>query len=629
VGLFLIHGGPPRMVPQQPRTSDRRKLEGAIMTRAILFLSVFGMLAVAAGGSAQSRVDPKTLQAEVSVAEIERTLHAIDMDRTGGGEGERAAADYLDRTLTRYGIAHTRYDSRLFLSWPGRAEVVIPGLQAISGKTAAFAAPTPTEGLSGVLVIEPKLTRRTDQTLAFGPEVQGRIPIVRGIADTEALVLAGQLAGALAIVQIDATDKLHEDIVTTIWGTPTTETAGRMPKIPYVCITRSDGERLTAAVAKGPVTARLTAEVSRGWRVVPNIVAEVPGKSADFVLVTTHVDAWYRGMTDTAGSVASILDMARVLQKHKGELERGVRFGWWTGHSFGRYAGSGWYADRFWAQLDRYCVAQTNLDGPGRRGSRMDAVSAGGWPGIADYARESAERLTGKKLGPPRGGSRVFRPGRDSDSAFQGLGIPFFSIDVPGPPEGHPDVDATGRITYWHAADDTLDKLDMKALELDTQYRVAQLYDLATLRVLPHHVAPIAASYAAVLKELAGAAGSAFDLAQAVEAAAALEDAAGRFDRAARPDEPAGIDAFNRLVVRLTHQLNSTLYTRTGRFDQDPAAELPVLPLLARVKDLASLPRDGDQFGFLETELIRGRNAVECTLREATEAIESYLSAHR
>jgi len=259
----------------------------------------------------------------------------------------------------------------------------------------------------------------------------------------------------------------------------------------------------------------------------------------------------------------------------------------------------------------------------------MDAVSAGGWPGVAEYARESAERLTGKKLGPPRGGSRVFRPGRDSDSAFQGLGIPFFSIGVPGPPEGHPDVDATGRIAYWHAPDDTLDKLDMKALELDTQYRVAQLYDLATLRVLPHHVAPIAASYAAVLKELAGAAGSAFDLAQAVEAAAALEDAAGRLDRAARPDGPAGIDAFNRLVVRLTHQLNSTLYTRTGRFDQDPAAELPVLPLLARVKDLASLPRDGDQFGFLETELIRGRNAVESTLREATEAIELYLSAHR
>lgn len=599
------------------------------MRRPTRWLIVSGVLAAATTGFGQTRVDPKAIQAEVSAAEIDRTLRAINVDRTGGSSGERTAVDYVSRKLGEYGIRHTAYETRLFLSWPGRAELSLPGLPPIVGKTAAFAASTPNDGVSGILVIEPKVTRRVDQTLAFGPEVRGGIPVVRGIADTEALVLAGQLAGAIAVVQIDATDTLHEDIVTTIWGTPTLESAERLPKIPYLCITKSDGERVTAAAARGPVTARLTAEVTRGWRVVPNLVAEVPGKSADFVLVTTHVDAWYRGMSDTAGSVASMLDMARVLQQHSDELQRGVRFAWWTGHSFGRYAGSGWYVDRFWADLDRHGVAQTNLDGPGRRGSRMDAVSAGGWPGLAEYARESAERLTGKALGPGRGGARVFRPGRDSDSAFQGLGIPFFSVGVPGPGEGHPDVDAAGRIAYWHVADDTLDKIDMKALELDTQYRVAQLYDLATLRVLPHRLAPIAASYVAVLKDLAAAAGSTFDLAPASQAAAALEAAAARFDRAPRPDDQAGIDAFNRLVVRLTHQLNSTLYTRAGRFDQDPAAELPILPLLARVKDLPTLARDGDDFGFLETQLIRGRNAVEATLTEATEAIESHLAGKR
>jgi hypothetical protein len=76
--------------------------------------------------------------------------------------------------------------------------VAVAGLPPIAGKTAAFAAPTPKAGVSGVLVIEPKLTRRADQTLVFGPEVAGTIPVVRGIADTEALVLAGQRAGAPA-----------------------------------------------------------------------------------------------------------------------------------------------------------------------------------------------------------------------------------------------------------------------------------------------------------------------------------------------------------------------------------------------------------------------------------------------
>jgi N-acetylated-alpha-linked acidic dipeptidase len=577
-------------------------------------------------GHSQSTQGASAVKSEVSAAEINRTLRAIDVDRTSGSEGERSSALYLDRKLGEYGIAHRTYESRLYLSWPGRAELNVPGVGAIRAKTAAFSAATPPEGVRGRLTFEPKLARRTDQSLAFDAAVRGQIPVVRGIADTEALVLAGQQAGALAVVQIDQTDILHEDIVTTTWGTPTPESANRLPRIPYLCITKTDGERLTSAATKEPITATLTAEVTRGWRTLPVVVADVPGRTPHFVLVATHLDAWYHGMTDTGGSVASILDMARVLHRHANELQRGIRFAWWTGHSFGRYAASGWYVDRFWADLDDHCIAYTNLDGPGRRGSRLDAVSANGWPGLVEYARDSAERIAGKAPVAGRGAARPFRPGRDSDSAFQGVGIPFFSIGVPGPEQGSPDVDAAGRIVYWHTPEDTFDKLDMDALELDTQYRVAQLYDLATMRVLPHRLKPIAAGYVGAVKDLATGTDSVFDLSSTLQLATSLDEAAARFDRARRPVSDADTAAFNALVVRLTHQLNSTLYAASGRFDQDPAAELPLLPLLARIKDLASLPRESDEFGFLETAMIRGRNNVDATLREATDAIEAYLS---
>ena len=569
------------------------------------------------------------IQAEISAAEIERTLHAIDMDRTSGSEGERSSAAYLDRKLAEYGVAHTTHQARLFLSWPGRAELSLPDGARIAGKTAAFAAPTPRDGLDGTIVIDPPMTRRVDQSIAFGPEVRGRIAFVHGIADTEALVLGGQRAGALAIVQADATDTLHEDIVTTIWGTPTAGSAGRMPAIPFLSITKSDGDRLKAAAAGNAIKVRLLIEVDRGWRTVPIVVADVPGKSPDFVFVTTHLDAWYRGMTDTAGTVASILDMARTLNTHRAELARGVRFAWWPGHSFGRYAGSAWYVDRFWSDLDEHCVAYTNLDGSGRRGSQMDAVAASGWPGMAEYSREFAAQLTGKTVESGGRGDRLFRPGRDSDSSYQGLGIPFFSIGVPGPAKGHPDIDEVGRVRYWHTVEDTIDKLDLKALELDTKYRAAQLFDLAAMPALPHRFAPIAAAYVEALQDLTNAAGGAFDLSTVNLAASAFSGAAERMDRAPRPSEPAAVDRVNRLIVRLTHRLYSTLYTRAGRFDQDPAAEVPALPLLARVKDLPSLPRESGEFGFLETELIRGRNAVEATLREATGELETYGSGAR
>jgi hypothetical protein len=75
------------------------------------------------------------------------------------------------------------------------------------------------------------------------------------------------------------------------------------------------------------------------------------------------------------------------------------------------------------------------------------------------------------------------------------------------------------------------------------------------------------------------------------------------------------------MLVRLTHRLNSALYTKAGRFDQDPAASTPILPLLSGVRELGTMDRQSDAYGFLETELIRGRNAVEATLSDAIDEL--------
>jgi len=508
------------------------------------------------------------------------------------------------------------------MSWPGFAELSVPGPSSITipGVAPAFGASTPDEGLTADTI-----DRTGNQPL--GPEVRGKIAILSGGVSPDR-TLAAQRAGVAGLIQIEEGEIVHEMIATTIWGSPTTESASRIPRIPIIGIKKSEGDRLKVALAASP-RVRLKIKVEQGWAIAPLVVADVPGTSPDFVMVATHLDAWYKGMTDTAGSDASILEMARVLQSQPSRFERGVRFAWWPGHSFGRYAGSTWYVDRFWADLDAHCVAYTNLDGPGRRGSLVDQVSAGGWPGIAEYSREFAQMLTAKTPPEARAGRNggLFRPTRDSDSSFQGLGIPEFSIGVPGPPRGHPDLEPGGRISYWHTAQDTLEKIDPKVLELDTRYRVAQLYSMATLPNLPLRIAPVATSFRNALEEIAAAAGGTLDLQATSRAAAALVASATRLDGAPRPSDARGRANLNQLLVRLTHRLNSRLYTKAGRFDQDPAANVPVLPLLARARDLKALSKDSDTYGFLETELLRGRNAVEATLVEAAREIDSYLAA--
>jgi N-acetylated-alpha-linked acidic dipeptidase len=561
------------------------------------------------------------VQAAVSTAEMQKTLDALNIDRTSGKEGERRASDYLVQKLTEYGVRHARYDARLYMSWPVQAELSVLSADpwSVRGVTPAFGASTPAGGLTAdVVFIAPNQVIDRAQ--------QGKIVVASGGVSPDRS-LAAQRAGVAGLVQVSDDEITHEMIATTIWGGPTTMSAERLPSIPIIHIKKSEGGRLRTAATAG-VKVRLTTKVEQGWATAPVVVADIPGRTADFVLIATHLDAWYRGMTDTAGSDASILEMARVLQARQPQFERGIRFAWWPGHSFGRYAGSTWYVDRFWSDLDQHCVAYTNLDGPGRRGSQTEQVSASGWPGIAEFSREFAQTLT-KKTPESRGGrgGQQFRPTRDSDSSFQGLGIPEFSIGVPGPPRGHADLEQSGQISYWHTAQDTIDKLDLRVLGLDTQYRVAQLYALASTTNLPLKLAPIATSFQKALDELAGATGPALDLKATQGAAAALSQAASRLDASMPPADKTGAAAWNELLVRLTHRLNSRLYTRAGRFDQDPAANVPILPLLARARELPRLSKDSDAYGFLETELLRGRNAVEATLRETTRDIDAFLAA--
>src|SRR3954466_3525589 len=116
------------------------------------------------GGQANPQLD--AVRAAVSTAEMQKTLDALNIDRTSGKEGERRASDYLVQKLTEYGVRHTRYDARLYMSWPVQAELSVLSAEPFSvrGVTPAFGASTPAGGLTGdVVFIAP--TQVIDRTL--------------------------------------------------------------------------------------------------------------------------------------------------------------------------------------------------------------------------------------------------------------------------------------------------------------------------------------------------------------------------------------------------------------------------------------------------------------------------------
>lgn len=60
---------------------------------------------------------------------------------------------------------------------------------------------------------------------------------------------------------------------------------------------------------------------------------------------------------DNGGANATMLEAARLLAERHHEWQRGLRICFWSGHSHGRYSGSAWYADEYWDELDKRCIA--------------------------------------------------------------------------------------------------------------------------------------------------------------------------------------------------------------------------------------------------------------------------------
>ncbi len=133
-----------------------------------------------------------------------------------------------------------------------------------------------------------------------------------------------------------------------VWGNPTIDDMDDFPKIPALLITKKDGLYLEELTKKGKVRVRLKARVDTGWRklIIPVTTIEGKEEPEKFILVGGHYDSWGAGVTCNAVGVALLLELARVLAKHKDGLRRSVKIAWWPGHEM-IYLGSTFFNDYF------------------------------------------------------------------------------------------------------------------------------------------------------------------------------------------------------------------------------------------------------------------------------------------
>ena len=204
---------------------------------------------------------------------------------------------------------------------------------------------------------------------------------------------------------------------------------------------------------KAPVKARIKPVVVNEWRPIQIAVGEIKGQTDDFVVVGGHQDSWEGPQaTDNATGSACMLELARVFNRHRDKLRRGLVFGFWTAHETGTMIGSSWFVDRNWDRLRRNGVAYLQIDQPG-------CIGATGWGSTANtelrrFQQAIDARLTGNR---PRSCRRALKIG---DTSFLGVGVPMLTSLATYDP-GYLKETANATLGWWHhTVENTLDKVD-------------------------------------------------------------------------------------------------------------------------------------------------------------------------
>lgn len=545
--------------------------------------------------------------------------------RGSGSDDERRAVEQITRRLDAWDIGYTVHRPELLISLPLRAGLTA-GERVYTAKTPSMARSTGPAGETAPVVYQPSGFARSVHDIfagaATGGDVAGRFVL------TEGLPMPGKVAdlearGAAGVICISPGERIHEGICTTIWGSPDLGTYTRRPKIPVVSISNADGAHLMGRVQAHEMTATIVCEHDESWRPIPVTVAEIRGsvEPERFVLVHGHIDSWHAGIGDNATGDATLLELARVLGQHRDRLARSVRIAWWSGHSHGRYAGSTWYAETFANELLRNCVCHVNCDSPGCRDAT--AYEDVYWMAeLEDFARQAVLDFTGLAAA----GRHPLRAG---DISFNNLGMStFFMLSSTMPADvraakGCYAVGGCGGNIEWHTEADTI-----KVADRDNLLRDMRLYVGAVFRAaqLPVHPLDFRATVDQIGRALAGYKrdlGSLVDLEPTVRLAAQLDVALESFYKAAGAVATI-VEArpYNDALLRIGRELIPILYTRDGRFRQDPALDQPLLPDLAAAATAASR---GVPDGVVRVEMRRARNRIEHALLETAEVISRCL----
>lgn len=447
-------------------------------------------------------------------------------------------------------------------------------------------------------------------------------------------------AGALGVIVIwpQTEPLLHHMTIGTVWGNPTIHDMHRYSRIPYVEVTNATGQELKRLCEEkncarsaceagnfkteqdeetcGTSRCEIELNVKMDDRVIKTSmpVVTIPGKSEKYVLISGHYDSWYEGITDNATANAATLECARILYKYRHLLKRGVKVAFWSGHSDGRYAGSSWFVDQNWEDLNQNCVAHINLDLIG--GKNDELVSRGSSLMEKEGLPESIiEEFSGVRPVLKKGLTRA------GDESFSGVGVPLSMLSrFESRQDGEYAQWAGSYAPWWHSVDDTLDKVDYEFLLRDAKINLKIVWEILQADRLPVDMHRFADRTEDMLKEIQKDCAEDFNPQCVLDRVKELKAALVRLDRAIMEFAPEDTDT---IIKKVSGGMVRLHYTYGSPYYHDPAyggySDLHIFQMMRGVTRENTTP---ETYLMYQTDFRRQCNRQRAEMQKLIEAID-------
>lgn len=552
--------------------------------------------------------------------------------RISGMGDDLKAAEYIVDEMKTYGLDAKILEFETYNSWPGTSEIKIisPEEKSLESLPCCHIASTLPEGLDLELVYV-----GAGGYSDYGErDVRGKAVLVE-VSYAPATPEKARIAyekGAVAMVCMNWGKSEDEEIcmrgLKAVWGNPTPDSFCDIPQLAGVSITRKDGEYLRdLCLSNQNVKIYLNVQSSRQWDVVSQPIAILEGSEEPekFLLVVGHLDAWYPGVTCNATGDGTILELARVFGKYKKEIKRSIYFVNWNGHEIAEAAGSTWFADHYFNDLDSNCIGYINIDSTGL--AEATVYDADASRELADYA----ENIIKEVLDEDR---KVKYLEKTGDQSFFGIGIPSIVGRVSYTNEYIKEYNGA-TLGWWnHTIEDNLNKVDLANLKKDLNAKCAFMLGLLNSNVLPYDFSNTCLDIEAKLEKINEQVGNIVEIPSMIKNVKKLSTYVAKLNNiknelARNPEMNEKCKLVNKCLLKLSRLLTSAFYTYTDRYEQDSYG-LTILsepiPLLQDAIKLINLDKESEEYKLLYTKAIRNRNRVSDAVSNAVEFTEAYLT---